>query len=92
MLTLNQLHEIAYTELQDLLPNVENADFRLEQAEYDPNLEEWTVIVSFLLEDKNISISPLANISASRYKYERVYKKLKINSIGKVSGFYIYKP
>ncbi len=88
MLQLKDLYKISQNNINGIVPKEFN-DFRLEQAEFDPHNEEWNVVVSFLLENSNKSVNALAPIFTS-LQYERVYKKLKLDSVGNLLGFYIY--
>lgn len=89
MLPLEKLYQISYEELKNIYP-LENSDFRLEQFKFDAKEKEYHVVVSFLLEIKNQNDSPLAKLSASNFKFERVYKELTIDEQGLVQGFYIF--
>ena len=85
---LRELLEIAVSQLKDLT-NVENPDFRLEQAEYDKKNEEWDLVVSFLVERTNKRTNALG-IPSSEFQYNRIYKRLKINSDNQLAGLYIF--
>ena len=85
---LSELLKIAEGGLKDLSP-LENPDFRLEQAEYKESMEEWEIVVSYLVENTYKKMSPLASLS-SEFKYFRIYKKVKINKENEIVGFYIY--
>ncbi|WP_291134365.1 hypothetical protein [Flavobacterium sp. UBA7663] len=90
MLTLKELYNISKNELSDILPKGDN-DFRLEQAEYLHNDQVWEVVVSYLTENKNKKTSVITPF-AENYQFERVYKKLLIDTTKRVTGFYIYFP
>lgn len=91
VLPLEKLKQISYEELKNVYP-LENADFRLEQFNFDSEKKEYHVVVSFLLENKNVDDSPLAKLSTLNVnlKFERVYKELTVSEEGKVKGFYIF--
>jgi hypothetical protein len=89
MLSLGKLQEISFNELKNIYP-LEEADFRMEQFTFDSNKKEYHIVVSFLLENKNSSDSPLAKLSSSNFKFERVYKELTIDEQGVVQGFFIF--
>lgn len=89
MLPLEKLYEISFNELKNIYP-LENADFRLEQFTFNSNEKEYHVVVSFLLENKNPADSPLAKLSSSNFRFERVYKEFTIDEQGKVQGFLIF--
>lgn len=92
-MNLKELYQISKTELKDIMPN-NDADFRLEQVEFDKILKKWNIVISFLTEKNNVdpflklSVNPLRNYLPK----ERVYKKLTINDQKEVEGFYIYSP
>ncbi len=86
-LTLKQLLDIAKFHLFELAAP-ENPDFRLEQAEYNKIEGTWEIIVSYLVNNSN-KRSGLAAV-LNEFNYFRIYKKLKINDIGEVIGFYLY--
>lgn len=88
MLQLKELYKISQRNINGISPQEFN-DFRLEQAEFDKKSQEWDVVVSFLLENTNQATNPFAPLIAG-LKYERVYKKLKLDSVGNLIGFYIY--
>ncbi len=85
---LRELLEISVSQLKDLT-NVDNPDFRLEQAEFDKKNEEWDLVVSFLVERTNKRTNPLGFPSAE-FQYNRIYKRLKINSENQLAGLYIF--
>ncbi|EOZ96986.1 hypothetical protein A33Q_1904 [Indibacter alkaliphilus LW1] len=80
---------IAANELKDLT-TVENPDFRLEQAEYNETTKEWDIIVSFLVQNTNLR-KTVFEIPSFSLEYERIYKRLKINSQKEVMGLYIFE-
>jgi len=88
MLQLKDLYRISQSNINGIVPKEFN-DFRLEQAELDPNNNEWNIVVSFLLENSNKSGNALAPLFTN-LQYERVYKKLRLDSVGNLLGFYIY--
>lgn len=85
----SELYHIAKAALEEL-STLEEPDFRLEQAEYNEEKEEWEVVVSFLVENHNGLEAPLAATLASKYKYQRTYKKVRIDKNRNVLGFYMY--
>lgn len=87
-MTLKELLEIARGHLLPLT-TVSDADFRLEQAEFNKKESVWEIIVSFLVENTNKKASPLSALTSS-FQYHRMYKKVKIKSNGDFEGFYIY--
>ena len=91
-MNLKELYAIAKQELGELSP-LENADFRLEQAEYNEEEKTWEIVVSYLVENVNKPIktfSPL--LTTTEYPFHRIYKKVRINDRSEVIGFYIYNP
>jgi hypothetical protein len=87
-MTLKQLLEIARGHLLPLT-TVADADFRLEQAEFNKKDAVWEIIVSFLVENTNKKANPLTAL-ASGFQFHRMYKKVKIKANGDFEGFYIY--
>lgn len=85
---LKELLEIAKMHLKGLT-TLDDPDFRLEQAEVDESNDQWTIIVSYLVENTNKKTSTLAAIT-TEFQYVRLYKKLKISKEKKIIGFYIY--
>ena len=79
-----ELYRIAKKEITPLY-EVEPQDLRLEQAEYSKESGYWEVVVSFLVENQNLS--PLLQINS---KYERIYKLIKIDQNKKVVGIYMF--
>lgn len=88
-MTFRELYQIAKEALEQLSP-LEDADFRLEQAEYSSRNEVWEVIVSYLVENVNKPVTPLG-VLGSGYKFQRIYKRVSINDKKEVIGFYIYE-
>jgi hypothetical protein len=87
---LKELYAIAKKEIGDLSP-LENADFRLEQAELNKDDNTWEIVVSYLVENVNkprTTFSPL--LTTTEYPFHRLYKKVKINDKNEVIGFYIF--
>ncbi|SMD45381.1 hypothetical protein SAMN00777080_4030 [Aquiflexum balticum DSM 16537] len=82
------LLKTAVTELQGLT-SVSNPDFRLEQAEYLKSKNEWDIVVSFLVQNTNPKKGVL--VPSYNFEFERVYKRLKINSHKEVLGLYIFE-
>lgn len=87
-MNLKELYTIAKKELEDLSP-LKNADFRLEQAEYNKDEKTWEIVVSYLVENTNKPMNTF-NPLAAQYQFHRMYKKVKINDQNQVIGFYIY--
>lgn len=83
------LLKIAVEELKDLT-TVENPDFRLEQAEFNTSNKEWEIVVSFLVANPNLK-KTVFEIPSFILEYERIYKRLKIDSQKEVKGFYIFE-
>jgi len=86
-MTLKELLEIAKNELKDL-SNLENPDFRLEQAEYKKTEKNWEIVVSYLVENTNKRTSGL--FVTSEFQFHRIYKKIKIGDDKKILGLYIF--
>lgn len=87
-MTLKELLDVAKRQLKDLT-TVENADFRLEQAEYKKDEGVWEIVVSYLVENTNkrtISLAPFG----SEFQFHRIYKRLKINEEKEILGLYIF--
>ncbi|MFW5804881.1 MAG: hypothetical protein ACOCWG_06595, partial [bacterium] len=81
-MNLKELYQIAKNELEVLSP-YEEADFRLEQAEYNKEENVWEVVVSYLVGNTNKPVSPIGMLS-SNYPYHRIYKKVKIDERNKI--------
>lgn len=81
-----ELFNIAREQLTDLF-EVDDPDFRLEQAEFNQKEKMWEVVVSFLA--KKSPKSPLEALGQI-LPFERIYKKVKINDKKEVTGFFIY--
>jgi hypothetical protein len=88
-MNLKELYEIAKNELESL-STLENADFRLEQAEFNKDEEVWEVVVSYLVENTNKPFSALGALT-SGFTFHRIYKKVKIDKNNQVIGFYIFE-
>jgi len=87
---LKELLNLAKTELSEL-SNLDDPDFRLEQAEYLDDEQLWEIVVSYLVENTNPRNTSLS-VLTSEFKYHRIYKRLKIYpNTKKVVGFYIYE-
>lgn len=87
-MNLKELYQIAKKSFEQLSP-LDEADFRLEQAEYNKEDKVWEIVVSYLVENTNKSVSPLGAFTAG-LKYDRVYKQVKIDEDKNVLGFYIF--
>lgn len=88
-MNFKELLEIAKIGLVDL-SNVDNPDFRLEQAEYIESTEVWEIVVSYLVENTNKKTSPIAALTPE-FPYFRIYKKLKIDKNKNITGLYIFE-
>ncbi len=88
-MNLKELYQISKNELSGL-SSLENADFRLEQAEYIKEEEIWEIVVSYLVENTNKPNSALGALT-SAFPFHRIYKKVKIDKENRVIGFYIYE-
>jgi len=88
-MNFKELYQIAKTSLEELRP-LDEADFRLEQAEYNEKDETWDIVVSFLVENINIHESPITHLRTG-LKFERIYKKLKIDKNKNVKGLYMFE-
>lgn len=87
-MNLKELYQIAKNSFEELSP-LQDADFRLEQAEYNKEDKVWEIVVSYLVENTYKPESPLGAFS-SGLKYDRVYKQVKIDENKNVLGFYIF--
>jgi hypothetical protein len=87
-MNLKELYQTAKNELETLT-SLENADFRLEQAEFNKNEKVWEVVVSFLVETIEKPNSPLGKIVGTQ-PFQRVYKTVKINDNNEIVGLYIF--
>jgi hypothetical protein len=88
-MNFKDLYQVAKESLEQLSP-MDQADFRLEQAEYNKKEKVWVIVVSYLVENINKPESPLGAFTAS-YKYHRIYKKVKIDNDKNVLGFYMFE-
>ena len=86
-LSLKEVFEAAKSQFAELI-NIQESDFRLEQLEYKREEKIWEVVVSYLVENKNRSVS--ATISFSTLPYERVFKRLKIDEKKEVVGIFMF--
>ena len=86
---LKKLYQIAKQELISLYDE-DATDLRLEQVTRSENGDNWEVVVSYLLENKNqptkIELLDMRRV----FPYERVYKLLKINSNGEVEELLMF--
>lgn len=89
-MNFKELYQIAKAKLEELSP-LSEADFRLEQAVFNDQDETWDVIVSYLVENTNKPEHPLGINFPGGLKYERIYKKLKIDKNKSVKGFFMYE-
>ncbi|GEM_PF-928321 len=88
MLTLGKLKEISFNELSQIF-EINFNEFRLEEYEYDKTNNLYKIVVSFLIENPNIEISPL-KLSLGGLKYERVYKNVILDQDGNFIKFTIH--
>ena len=82
------LYDLAKSKLESIT-EVEKSDFRLEQAVFDEVKEVWEVVISYLVEN-NRADNPI-NAIKGLPPFERVYKKVIIDSQENVKGFYMFK-
>lgn len=83
------LYDLAKSKLESIT-EVEKSDFRLEQAVFDEVKEVWEVVISYLVENNNRAVNPI-NAIKGLPPFERVYKKVIIDSQENVKGFYMFK-
>lgn len=88
-MNIKELYLAAKKEFADLI-DVEQQDFRLEEAEFDRKEGVWELVVSYLVINKNLSMLELTTGAFPRLKYERIYKRLKFNEQKEFLGFYMY--
>ncbi|RTQ46483.1 hypothetical protein EJV47_21250 [Hymenobacter gummosus] len=96
-MTLRKLLDIAKNQLNELT-SVSNPDFRLEQAEFKKDEEVWDIVISYLIEEpvtpvnKSNPLNPLSEFAAliAEPKFQRMYKRIKIDKEEKVLGFYMF--
>lgn len=86
-LSLKEVFEAAKKQFAELI-NIQESDFRLEQLEFKKEEKIWDVVVSYLVENKNRSVS--ASLSFTTLPFERVYKRLKIDQNKDVVGIYMF--
>lgn len=91
---LKKLFLIAKDHIIDILNNGDyKPDLRLEEAKFNEEEGVWDIIISYLLKNENITekteVSPL-NIAFGQRKFERIYKKVKIDTQGKFIGLFMY--
>ena len=87
-MTLKDLLQLAKNQLREL-SSLENPDFRLEQAVFKEEENQWDIVVSYLVENTNKKVSPFSSIT-SEFQYLRIYKKMLIGPNSEVIGFFIY--
>lgn len=85
-LSFKEIFNAAKEEISDLY-NVEDSDFRLEQIEFNQKDEIWDIVVSYLIPNKNSNPSLLF---PNGMPFERIFKKLRINTKKEVEGIYIF--
>jgi hypothetical protein len=88
-MNLKDLLTVAQSELKEM-SNLENPDFRLEQAVFLEDENIWEIVVSFLVENTNPKNSPFVAMT-SEFKFERIYKRLKIDENKKVVAFFMFE-
>jgi hypothetical protein len=88
-MNLKELLNIAKSELVDM-STLSNPDFRLEQAEFFKDTNNWEIVVSYLIENTNPKNSSLAAI-ITEFKYHRIYKRIQIDEDKNVVGFFMYE-
>jgi len=77
---LKGFYQAAKKELEPLYGGYLN-DFRLEQVEHDKKNQQWEVVVSYLVENKNKVENSAKGISViTSLPYERIYQLLVMNS------------
>ncbi len=87
-MNLKELYQIAKNELMPLYDG-EPIDLRLEQVERDESTSYWNVVVSYLVEKKNLPKENTINFMGA-LPYERVYKLLKVNDQKEVEGLFMF--
>lgn len=91
---LKKLFLIAKDHIIDFLNTGDyQPDLRLEEAKFNEEEGVWDLVISYLLKNENIldnaELSPL-NIALGQRKFERIYKKVKIDKEGKLMGLFMY--
>ena len=86
-LSLKEVFGAAKKQFSELI-NIQESDFRLEQLEFNKSEKIWEVVVSYLVENKNRSVS--SALSLSTLPFERVYKRLKIDQNKEVIGIFMF--
>lgn len=87
-MNLKELYQIAKSELMPLYDG-EPIDLRLEQVERDESTSYRNVVVSYLVERKNLPKENLTNLMGG-LPYERVYKLLKVNERKEVESLLMF--
>lgn len=87
-MNLKALFEKARVVISDIEPS--NQDLRLEEAEKIAG--DYNVVVSYLVEDKNPSVSPTLLPFNGKLKYERIFKKLIFSDDMEFKKVLIFKP
>lgn len=85
---LRALYKTVVEEI-DIMTNSKAEDVRIEQIKFYPNNNIKECIVSFLLKIHDASHS--AALSVFQPKYERVYKKINLNSENEVTGLLLFE-
>ena len=88
----------AFKKVQETIIDIIGADvrdIRLEEVEFSTNKENWELIVSYLLPNKNKrkeTSFAYALMASGDYEYERVYKKFVVGRLdGVVKSIKLYK-
>ncbi len=88
-MNFQELYTLAKSEL-DSITKVEKSDIRLEQVSFNETDETWEVIISYLVENNNQTVNPLTALKGVP-PFERIFKKVLIDSKKGVKGFFIYE-
>ena len=88
-MNINELYTIAKEALAGIM-EIQEPDFRLEQAEFIKKDKVWDIVVSYLVKNKNISKISLATFTQEP-PFDRVYKKVKLDENKQILGFYIFE-
>jgi len=88
MLDLKRLYGFSQKHLSDMMGEKLN-DFRLEQAENTSD-GNWDVVVSFLMHNVNAPETNGSIFSGSHLPFERVFKRLLLDTDGELIKYLIY--
>ena len=86
---LKELFNIALDYLRDEIA-LDFLDPRFERAEFKVENFSWEIIISFLVENKFRTTYSNNNNGLKRPKYDRIYKRIRIDNNDEVLGFYIH--